>query len=482
MAPHAVPLQCQSSSMNISLKDLSSKYPAPWDIDPLPEIRTHLRKSKQVIVVLDDDPTGTQTVYDLPVLTEWDVNTLQAEIERETPVFYILTNSRSLPEAEAEELAKTIGKNLLKASQKTDTFVSVISRSDSTLRGHYPAEVVALQEALEQSNAIHLIIPFFEEGGRLTLEDVHYVAEGDTLIPSAETPFAKDASFGYTQSNLKAWVEEKTQGSISAEDVTSISLETLRNEGPEEVANVLRNIPDRSVCIVNALTMRDMEVFVYGQIIAGESGKTFIARTGASYVRARAGLSKKPLLTREDFGQTSTKGGMIIVGSYVPKTSAQLEAFFAKAEKGIEFIELDVNHLIDADQRQKTLTNLIQKVDALLEAGTHVLIYTSRKLVTGSSQTENLAIGNTVSNALVEIVKRIGIHPRFIIAKGGITSSDVATQGLGVKRAMVEGQLLPGVPVWKLGNESRYPGMHYVVFPGNVGSDTALHEAYTKLK
>jgi uncharacterized protein YgbK (DUF1537 family) len=64
-----------------------------------------------------------------------------------------------------------------------------------------------------------------------------------------------------------------------------------------------------------------------------------------------------------------------------------------------------------------------------------------------------------------------------LIAKGGITSSDVATQALNVSRAVVMGQLLPGVPVWQLGAESRYPGLAYVVFPGNVGRSKSLLEA-----
>jgi uncharacterized protein YgbK (DUF1537 family) len=40
---------------------------------------------------------------------------------------------------------------------------------------------------------------------------------------------------------------------------------------------------------------------------------------------------------------------------------------------------------------------------------------------------------------------------------------------------------LPGIPVWQLGEESRFPGMNYVVFPGNVGGADALLHAYQKL-
>jgi uncharacterized protein YgbK (DUF1537 family) len=78
-------------------------------------------------------------------------------------------------------------------------------------------------------------------------------------------------------------------------------------------------------------------------------------------------------------------------------------------------------------------------------------------------------------------VESITTRPRYILAKGGITSSDVATLGLHVKRAMVLGQTLPGVPVWHLGTESRFPGLVYIVFPGNVGDENSLVEIYQSL-
>jgi uncharacterized protein YgbK (DUF1537 family) len=87
-----------------------------------------------------------------------------------------------------------------------------------------------------------------------------------------------------------------------------------------------------------------------------------------------------------------------------------------------------------------------------------------------------------VSDALISLVQHLAVAPRYLIAKGGITSSDIATQGLGVRRALVLGQALPGVPVWQLGVEARFPGLGYVVFPGNVGADTALAELIAALR
>ena len=69
-----------------------------------------------------------------------------------------------------------------------------------------------------------------------------------------------------------------------------------------------------------------------------------------------------------------------------------------------------------------------------------------------------------------------GIIHIFIIA-GGITSSDVGTKALAVKKANVLGQIKPGIPVWQTGEESKFPMTPYVIFPGNVGEITTLREA-----
>ena len=102
------------------------------------------------------------------------------------------------------------------------------------------------------------------------------------------------------------------------------------------------------------------------------------------------------------------------------------------------------------------------------------MVFTSRLLITGKDAVSSLDIGNQVSHGLIEIVRKITQKPRYILAKGGITSSDVATRALGVRKARILGQVLPGVPVWKLGREARYPDLAYIVFPGNVGGPEAL--------
>lgn len=456
-----------------------STLPPEWSQDLLPEIQALIQNSRRKVVVLDDDPTGTQTVYDLPVITEWSVPVLQAELTSNYPGFYILTNSRSLTARNAQMLNREIGANLNTAVKKTGVLIEVISRSDSTLRGHFPEEVDALAQSMELDAPPYLLVPFFLEGGRYTLDDVHYVAEGEQLIPAGDTPYARDAAFGYKSSNLREWVEEKTNGKIPAACVTSISLKNLREAGPQRVKEVLIRLKPGSVCIVNAASYRDLEVFVTGLLRAEAEGLTYLLRTAASFVRVRVGLAPRPLLTPEELSTGNDHGGLFVVGSYVPKTTAQLQTLLEHT--GIFGIEINASNLLNHNTQAREVTQAIQQANKNIQAGQDVVIYTSRELVSGIDTQANLSIGQHISDRLISIVRGIEFQPRYFVAKGGITSSDVATKGLGVRRAIVLGQMLPGVPVWKLGVESRYPGMPYIVFPGNVGEVDALVQIWQRL-
>lgn len=456
-----------------------SSLPPEWPTDLRATIRGQVEASGRTIVVLDDDPTGTQTVYDVPVLTGWGVDVLAAELAARPACFYVLTNSRALPGPEAAALGREIGRNLAAASARTGQDVAVVSRSDSTLRGHYPAETDALAEGLGQSFDGTLILPFFVEGGRYTIDNIHWVAEGDSLIPASQTPYAADKAFGYKNSDLRAWVEEKSGGRVRAGDVAAVTLDDLRIGGPDAVRDRLLGVSAGQVCIVNCASYRDMEVFVLGLLAAEAAGKRFLYRTAAGFVQVRAGLEARPLLTGADLALPDAGGGLFLVGSYVPKTTAQLNALLA--QPGIVPAELDVAALLD-ERRAETLASAIRAVDNALAANQTVAVFTSRKLVSVDDHAGSLSIGRRVSDGLIEIVQKISQRPRYLVAKGGITSSDTATAGLGVVRAMVAGQILPGIPVWRTGDESRHPGLPYIVFPGNVGGDDALVQVERKLR
>ena len=461
-----------------------------WPDDLLPAIRKQVARRNESVVVLDDDPTGTQTVHDVPILTGWDADVLSAEFERATPLFYVLTNSRSLPRTQAKKLAEEIGRNLQQASQQTGRRFVVISRSDSTLRGHYPAEVDALAQALGKESAVCVIIPFFKEGGRLTINDVHHVLEDDMLVPAAETPFARDPVFGYKHSDLKDWVQEKTQGRVPRSSVVSLSLDDIRKGGPEKVTEILLQCFPGNVCVVNATEYRDLEVVTAGLLTAEQRGKEFIYRTAASFVPVRAGMSLDPLLSPQELEARGEGGALIIVGSYVPKSSMQLKHLIDNTHA--EHIELSVQRVLShegsrrvgSQSRAKEITTAIEHIENALSRARDIVIYTSRELVskeltaegraTTGGEEANLSKGQQISRSLVQIVQGVKTRPRYILAKGGITSSDIATQGLQIRRARVLGQILPGVPVWRTDERSRFPGVPYIVFPGNVGGPDAL--------
>ena len=431
------------------------------------------------IVVLDDDPTGTQTVHDVWVVTRWTEAALRFGLKDEAGLFYVLTNSRSLSEEAALELNREIAANLSEAAAALGHEFDVVSRSDSTLRGHFPAEVDALRSELQMRHSWRydgtIICPFFPEGGRFTVGDVHYVADGKQLVPAAETEYAQDSDFGYTKSNLREWVAEKTSGRIGAEEVVSVDLHTIRREGPLGVRRVLGTMTGGRVAVVNALTYEDLFVFVAGLRAAQEEGQRFLFRTAASFVKAYGGIRDRGLLSREEMVTSPAGRGLVVVGSHVAKTTRQLHE--ALALESVRPVELRVRRVLASSDRDQEIERVAGRANETLTSGQVAMVYTSRELVTDLPGVDTLEIGQRVSSALVDVVRNIRVRPDFVIAKGGITSSDVATEGLAVERARVLGQILPGVPVWRIGPESTFPGIPYVVFPGNVGSTRDLGRA-----
>ena len=456
-----------------------SKLPVSiWREGLFSKIQQEVQKSSRKIVVLDDDPTGTQTVHGVDVLTGWEVESLQQAFQSDSDLFYILTNSRSLDIETARLLNAEVARNLCLASKKTSIEFDIISRSDSTLRGHYPDELNVLEKVLQQETEIrfdgHLLIPAFFEGGRFTINDVHYVLEGEQLTPAGQTEFAKDAVFGYHNSHLAHYVEEKTGGNILASEVVSIGIADLRLGGSERVAEILLQASRGKRIIVNAVDYNDMEIFVLGLLKAEKAGKRYLVRSSASYVKTRGAVTRIPYLTQDEIApvEENPHGGLVVVGSYVGKTTAQIEA--AQQIETLQALEINVEKLLSDAARTEEITRVQSEVQQTIQKGLDIMIYTSRTLVKSANKEENLSVGKKVSDALVEIVKSLEIQPRFLIAKGGITSSDLATEALGVKSARVIGQVAPGISVWKLKEETKFPGMAYVVFPGNVGTDEAL--------
>lgn len=464
----------------LQLIETLQQLPAPWIENPQPIISDYLHSTHQKLIVLDDDPTGSQLVHSVPILTEWSVESLVRELNGEAQAIYLLTNSRSLPPAQADQLSAHIAHNINQAVAQTTAKVVIVSRGDSTLRGHFPNEVQALADHMSIQFDAWIVLPALPEAGRFTINDIHYVAQGDWLIPAGETPYAQDPDFGYHSSNLREWVVERSQGKIPFERVHSISLEDLRSGGPEQVRQRLLALEKGAVCIVNAASRRDVDVFVLGLLKAEEAGKNYLFRSGPTFVMARIGLAPYPLLKTSDLSLPEESGGLIIVGSYVPNTSGQINRLLEGSD--IDRLEVSVEKLLALETQQAEIARVAALANQNIAAGRDTVIYTSRKLAVAADADGSLEVGKIVSNSLIRILHAIPTRPRYILAKGGITSHNVATLGLGIRRAVVLGQIMAGISVWQAGPESLFPGICYLIFPGNVGSPDTLLNVVNKLK
>ena len=428
--------------------------------------------------VLDDDPTGSQSMHGVQVVTGFDAG-LQAAALNAAGAWFVLTNTRSLAEPAAAAVTASAARGMIAAARGRCDRIQLVSRSDSTLRGHVVAEVAALQavrrELLSHAADGVLLIPAFLEAGRLTAGDIHWARGRDgRLVPVGETEFARDAAFGYSASDLRDFLFEKSGGAIARRDVRSISLADIRTGGPERVRELLAGLTGGAWAVVNAAGYADLETVACGVLMAEMHGQSFVFRTGPSFVRALTGTEPCEPLRGKALWPGGRRGGngLIVVGSHVGQTSRQVTVLRQRTR--VAAVELSVPAVLAS--ATSAVTSAASQVSRAL-AHSDVLLYTSREVAAGGTPGASLEIARAVSAAVARTVRlALPARPAWVVAKGGITSHDVALHGLRIRRAEVAGQLLPGAisvfrPVDAL---AEVIGMPYVVFAGNVGDDGTL--------
>ncbi len=466
---------------NLNL-DVLKSYPVPdlQEVNALYE--EALKKQNKKIVVLDDDPTGVQTVHDIYVYTSWDEETITKGFMDENSVFFILTNSRGFTSEYTKTVHEEIGRTLEKVSKETGKEYILISRSDSTMRGHYPLETSTLKNTIESINGKkfdgEIISPFFMEGGRYTIGNVHYVKEGNQLVPAGETEFAKDKTFGYKSSHIGEYVEEKTKGEFKAEDTTYITLEELRNLDIDGITEKLMAVENFNKIVVNAIDYLDIKIFTVAYINASLKGKNLMFRSAAAVPKVLGGVTNANLLTKEQLIEKDNhNGGIVLIGSHVNKTTLQFEDL-KNTKKPMEFIEFNQHLVLVENGLEKEVERVIHIAEENIRLGKNVVVYTRRERfdLDTDDKDKQLEVSVKISDAVTSIIGKLQVKPSFIIAKGGITSSDVGTKALRVKKALVMGQIKPGIPVWMTGEDSKFPQMPYIIFPGNVGEVDTLKE------
>ena len=227
---------------------------------------------------------------------------------------------------------------------------------------------------------------------------------------------------------------------------------------------------------VDSADYEDAAVFTAALCEAITAGKEFLFRCAAALPKVLGGVEDRPLLRREDLvDRDNRNGGIILVGSHVNKTTRQLEAL-RRSTLPMEMIEFNQHRVLEENGLEDEVARVLRRVEELLPAGKSAAVFTRRDRLDlpTADKDRQLQISTEISDALTGVIGRLSVRPSFIVAKGGITSSDVGVKALRVRKALVKGQIRPGIPVWQTGEESRFPGLPYVIFPGNVGAEDDL--------
>ena len=439
-----------------------------------------MNPSQPKIIVLDDDPTGSQTVHSCLLLLRWDVKTLKQGLLDDIPIMFVLSNTRAMTPEQAAATTKKVCHNLKIALAQTsiDNFL-VVSRSDSTLRGHYPIETDVICEELDGFDA-HFLTPAFFEGGRVTIDSTHYLAIDGVKTPVAETEFARDSVFSYSHSYLPNYVAEKTQNKIAASEVVRFTLADIRDGRIDARLLELKN----NQCVaVDGETQADFDLFARAVLKATSEGKRFLFRSAASLLTSLAQLGQQPT-TAENMSsyKPTNKPGVVVIGSHVRKTTQQLNELLKEDE--VVGIEVDVAHLRDRPEAKNEILNkTLYDLQRAFGEGKSPVVYTSRQELSFTDIQQRLEFGKEVSALLMDVVKGLPKSIGFLISKGGITSNDVLSVGLNLTAARLLGQILPGCSVIQTeADHPQFPSLPVVLFPGNVGDKDGLVAVWSRLK
>lgn len=415
------------------------------------------------LVVLDDDPTGTQAVANVPVLLEWDA-TLVAEAVRDgARALHLLTNSRAYSAERAYVVTRDSAQTAFAALGRP----RLVMRGDSTLRAHLMEEYRAVSDgALGGRTPPLLLAMALPHAGRITVDGVHLLERDGRRTPLHETEYATDPHLGYTDSHLLRWAEERSKGFFAASAGRGVELSRLRSEGAVAVAEALLALAHNgrpAVCAPDAETLADLEIIASGLRAAEEAGAEVLVRCAPAFAGVLAGTLARTHVPPPR-GNTPL---LVVCGSWVPSTTRQL-ARVAAAHPGT-LVEADVAALASAHP-EREIVRIAEGASRLLRSNGLAVVATSRARPAG---TWDFDAGQRVAMNLGLATAQVDPAPGVVLAKGGITSHVTAQVGLGARRGTVIGPIVDGVAVWRL-EAADGQQVSYVVFPGNVGSDETL--------
>jgi uncharacterized protein YgbK (DUF1537 family) len=416
------------------------------------------------LVVLDDDPTGTQAVADVPVLLRWDARLVADAARSGAPAVYLLTNSRAYAPARARELVRDAAAAAVQALGRP----RLVLRGDSTLRTHLLEEYLAVSEAaFEGGTPPLLLVPALPAAGRVTVGGVHLLERDGARVPLHATEYARDPSFAYGDSRLLHWADDRSGGLFAAAAGREVPLERLRAEGAPAVAAALAELAEAgapAVCVPDAETGADLELVADGLRAAEAAGVRVLVRSAPAFAAILAGAAARGLVPTPAVGD----GGLLVVcGSWVPNTTRQLAVLAARRPGSL--VEVDAAALGSAGAESE-VERAAWEAGERLAAGRLAVVATGRE---GPGAGWSLELGARIARNLARVAALVAPAPDAVLAKGGVTAAVTAAEGLGAARAEVVGPVADGVALWRLAAADGRT-VPYVVFPGNVGGDEAL--------
>lgn len=430
------------------------------------------------IIVFDDDPTGSQTVHSCLLLLRWDVETLRQGLRDDAPIFFILANTRAMVETEAIATTREICRNLKLALERENiTNYLLVSRSDSTLRGHFPAETEAITAEFGEFDAC-FHAPAFFEGGRITRNGTHYIASDTGLIPVHETEFAQDAVFGFKDSFLPRYIAEKTDGAIAAAEVEILEPRAIGNN----FSDYLQALQHNQQVVINGETQADFDQIVQSLFSAVAQGKKFLFRSAASLLTSFADLEPQPIpAIAMGHYRRSQKPGIILVGSHVQKTTEQLTQLLNL--ETVQGIELDVHQCQPSGDRPQYLATISAQIQQIFQANKTPVLFTTREFIAHASPEQAIAYGQNIIDSFNYLIRHLPAEISFILSKGGNTTNAVLSQALELQTVKLLGQIVPGCCLVQTeANHPLFTKLPIVLFPGNVGDRHTLETIYHRLQ
>ena len=435
------------------------------------------------VLVLDDDPTGSQTVHSCPLLLRWDEDSLRHGLAHPSPLLFLLANTRALDPRAAEQRVRSLCQALkaaLAEAQAAGTIDRwlVLSRGDSTLRGHFPLELQVIEQELGPFAAT-LLAPAFLPGGRTTKDGMHLL-HGE---PVHATAFAQDRLFGFSSSFLPDWVEEKTSGQIPAAAVERIGLSDLE-VGPDALQAQLAALSPAAMACVDA--ERPEQLNALGEAIwaCARQGQRFALQSAASLINGLVPLPPQPLdasglarlRRREPSGDWLP--GLVLVGSHVPLADAQLTTLLAETVcVGIELDVRKVARVISGPEPVRLLSSLEQswrqQIETVLSEGLTPVVFTSRGELQCSSAAERRELGMALAELMARLAAALAPQLGYVISKGGITTHTLLESGLQAPWVELQGQLFAGLSLVLTPG-----GLPVITFPGNLGDALSLRQAW----